>query len=163
MNDLVKERLTTLVRELAASTAAGAAEWQASEPDVYSWRSAAGAVSIGSRDRDGEPPYELLVYNSTDDRVDELASELVDDDEPAPWNDGLVELYRLARRSALRADDVIEALIAALPTNSGGNAGPDRSLIDRVRESMTPTPAEKSCGDCHPTPPRGSRSSTSRR
>jgi hypothetical protein len=144
MNDLVKERLTTLVRELAASTAAGAAEWQASEPDVYSWRSSEGAVSIGSRDRDGEPPYELVVYNPGDERVDELASELLEDDQPAPWNEALVELYRLARRSALRADDVIEALIAALPTSDGGNAGPDRSLIDRVRESMSPTTAENS-------------------
>jgi hypothetical protein len=144
MNDLVKERLTTLVRGLAAATASGTAEWESSEPDVYTWSSAAGAVSIGSRDRDGEPPYELVVYNSTEERVDELASELVDDDQPAPWNDALVELYRLARRSALRADDVIDALIAALPSTGRGNAEPDRSLFDRVRESMTTTTAEES-------------------
>jgi hypothetical protein len=144
MNDFVKERLTTLVRELAAATAAGAAEWQASEPDVYSWRSAEGAVSVGSRDRDGDPPYELIVYNAADERVDELASELLDGDEPAPWNDALHELYRLARRSGLRADDVIEALIGALPTAGGGNAEGERSLLDRVRESMAPTTVDES-------------------
>jgi hypothetical protein len=144
MNDLVKERLTMLVRRLAEATASGAAEWESREPDVYSWSSGAGVVSIGSRDRDGEPPYELVVYNSTDEPVDELASELLDDDQPAPWNDALVELYRLARRSALRADDVIEALIAALPTTGNASAEPDRSLFDRVRESMTTTTAEDS-------------------
>jgi ankyrin repeat protein len=144
MNDLVKERLATLVRELATATAAGAAEWQASEPDVYVWRSAQGAVSVASRDRDGDPPFELVVFNAGDERVDELASELLEDDQPAPWNDDLLELYRLARRSALRADDVIEALIAALPTAGGDNADQDRSLLDRVRESMTPTTVDES-------------------
>ncbi|MFL5923528.1 MAG: hypothetical protein ACJ75Q_00225 [Gaiellaceae bacterium] len=142
MNDLVNERLTTLVRELAVATAAGAAEWQASQPDVYSWRSSEGAVSVGSRDRDGDPPYELVVFNAGDEKVDELASELLADDQPAPWNDALLELYRVARRSALGAEDVIEALIGSLP--GGGKAEADRSLLDRMRESMAPAAADES-------------------
>jgi hypothetical protein len=116
---LEKRHLTTLIRRLAAATAARAAEWQVRDPDVYSWSSAEGSISVGSRDGDGDPPYELAIYNRRGERVDELASELVRGDQPAPWNDDLLELYRLARRSALRADDVIEALIAALPTGDG--------------------------------------------
>lgn len=111
---LERRHLTTLIRRLAAATAARAAEWQVRDPDVYSWSSVEGSISVGSRD--GDPPYELAIYNGRGERVDELASELVRGDQPAPWNDDLLELYRLARRSALRADDVIEALIAALPT-----------------------------------------------
>jgi hypothetical protein len=112
---LERDRITTLARHLAAATTAGAAEWSAREPELYAWGSVAGIVTIASRDRDGDPPYELVVYNAAKERVDELSSELLENDEPAPWNGALAELHRAARRNALNADDVIEALIGALP------------------------------------------------
>ena len=56
-----KQRLMTLARLLAAATASREADWQAREPDVYIWESSAGSVSVASRDRDGEPPFELAV------------------------------------------------------------------------------------------------------
>ena len=114
-----KQHVTTLIRRLAAATAARSAGWQVREPDVYSWSSTEGSLTVGSRDGDGAPPYELVVYNRHGAAVDEVASELLRDDQPAPWNEDLRELYRSARRSALGADDVIEALIAALPTGKG--------------------------------------------
>ena len=124
-----KQRLMTLARLLAAATASREADWQAREPDVYMWESSAGSVSVASRDRDGEPPFELAVYNPAQERVDELGSALLDDDQPAPWNDALATLYRAARRSALRADDIVEALIVALPAASqDGEAEQERSF-----------------------------------
>jgi hypothetical protein len=126
-------RLTKLGKRLAAATTAGAAEWQVRELDVYSWSAGEGGVSVASRDRDAEPPYELVVYNPAGEKVDELASELVGD-QPAPWNDALAELYRAARRSALRADDIIDALIGALP-KADGSADQERSFLRLTRRA----------------------------
>jgi hypothetical protein len=107
------QQLTTLARRLTAATVTGDIEWQGREDDCYRWTSGAGSVSVASRDRDGEPPYEVAVYNTRDEKVDGLSSELLAD-EPAPWNEALSELYRVARRNALHADEVVEALIGAL-------------------------------------------------
>jgi hypothetical protein len=131
-----KQRLMTLARRLAAATASREADWQAREPDVYIWESSAGSgsVSVASRDRDGEPPFELAVYNPAQERVDELGSALLDDDQPAPWNDALATLYRAARRSALRADDIVEALIDALPAASEeGETEQERAFLRLTR------------------------------
>jgi hypothetical protein len=124
--------LTMLGDRLAAATSSGATRWDVREPDVYAWKADHGAVTIASRDRDAEPPYELVVFNPAGEKVDELASELVDD-RPAPWNDALAELYRAARRSALRADDVIDALIGALPNGDG--RAQERSFLGLARKS----------------------------
>jgi hypothetical protein len=111
---LERERLTTLARRLGEATSQRAADWELCEPDVYAWSSSEGSVSIASRELDGEDAYELFVYNAQHAQVDELSS-VVDGDGAASWNAPLAELHRVARRSALRADDVIDALIEALP------------------------------------------------
>ena len=113
-------QLVVLCERLAAATVARAADWRAAGPDTYAWEREEGSVEIGARDRDGQPPYDLAVFNADREKVDELASALVDEDQPAPWNAPLAELYRVARRSALRADDIIGALIATLPPQDGG-------------------------------------------
>jgi hypothetical protein len=112
---LVSDRVVTLCQRLAASTVAGAAEWSNDGEDRFVWDAGQGSVAIGSRDRDGEPPYQLAVYNGDRVEVDGLVSQLVDDDRPAPWNAPLTELYRVARRSALHADELLDRLIALLP------------------------------------------------
>jgi hypothetical protein len=108
------DRLIVLCERLAEATISGDAEWQGEEEDWYLWEHLEGAVAVGARDRDGQPPYELGIMNREGQRVEQLLSALVDDDEPAPWNDPLAELYRVARRSALHADEIIDALIDAL-------------------------------------------------
>jgi hypothetical protein len=124
--------LATLGDRLAAATTSGATQWEVREPDVYAWKAAQGTVTIASRDRDAEPPYALVVFNPAGEKVDELASELLGD-QPAPWNDALADLYRAARRSALRADDVIDALIGALPNGDG--RGHERSFLRLARKT----------------------------
>jgi hypothetical protein len=108
-------RIVVLCERLAYATRARTAEWSREEEDTFMWASKEGSVSIGSRDKDGEAPYELVVVNAKGEKLDELTSQLLDDDRVADWNEPLAELYRAARRSALRADDVIEALMDALP------------------------------------------------
>jgi hypothetical protein len=133
-HDLTAQRLTELADRLAAATIARTAEWELDGDDVFLWTAAGGSVTVGSRDRDGEPPYELTVYNPARERVDELTSELLTGDRPAPWNDALVELYRAARRSALRADDIIETLIEGLPAGDvDEETQRERSFLGRGR------------------------------
>ena len=108
------ERLIVLCARLADATRAGEAKWRTDGEDTYVWERDEGTVAIGARDRDGQPPYEVTVFNNAREKVDELASALVENDEPAPWNAPLADLYRVARRSALHADEIIDALIAAL-------------------------------------------------
>jgi ankyrin repeat protein len=109
------DRLVLLCERLADATAARRVEWRLEQEDRFVWLREDGSVSITSRDHDGDPPYELAVLNAGGEPVDELSSDLVGEDEPAPWNEPLADLYRVARRSALRADDIIDALIDALP------------------------------------------------
>jgi hypothetical protein len=110
------DRTVLLCEQLAAATTAGGVQWEVASGDTFLWRRPEGSVEITSRDHDGLPPFELTVYNADGAKVEELASGLVGEDEPAPWNDALAGLYRAARRSALRADEIIDALISALPS-----------------------------------------------
>jgi hypothetical protein len=131
--DLEKERLSTLARHLVDATAQRAAQWDVQSDDVYSWGAPEGSVTIASRDRDGEPPYELALCTTDGSKVDGLESELLVGDEPAPWNDALAELYRIARRRAFGADAILDALLERL----GGASGPHQSLLERARSGLS--------------------------
>ncbi len=133
--DLEKERLSTLAQHLVDATAQRTAHWDVRADDVYFWGVAEGSVTIASRDRDGEPPYELALYTADGSKVDQLESELLVGDEPAPWNDPLAELYRIARRSAFGADEIIDALLGRLT----GASGPHQSLLERARSGLSTT------------------------
>jgi hypothetical protein len=107
-------QLTQLADRLLDGTRIKSVQWRVAELEAYTWGTTDGSVTIASRDRDGEPPYELAIFNSENVKVDTLKSELLPGDVPAPWNGQLAELYAAARRDALRADDLIEALMGAV-------------------------------------------------
>jgi hypothetical protein len=116
MHEVVRtNRIEVLAERLNAATRANEVDWQLQQNDTFVWDRAEGSVSIGSRDADGEPPYELTIYNSEGVKVDQVTSELLANDEPAPWNHLLATLHRTARRKALRADELIDTLIDLLP------------------------------------------------
>ena len=121
-------QLIELCERLADATSARAVEWRLEGEDYYLWERPEGRVAIGARDRDGEPPYELRLFNGDGNKVEELASALVNDDRPAEWNAPLAELYRVARSSALRADEIIEALMRALPTQQTRRQGEEEAV-----------------------------------
>jgi hypothetical protein len=108
-------RVVVLCDRLADATRAGSAKWRVEGEDTFLWNGEQGSVSVQSRDKDGIPPYQLVVFNANGVKVEELTSQLLENDEPAEWNEPLAVLYRSARRSALNADEVIDALIQALP------------------------------------------------
>jgi hypothetical protein len=135
--DYETNRLTMLARQLAAATVQRTARWQQKDSDLYSWGVSEGLVTVASRDRDGEPPYELAVYTTAGAKVDALTSELLPNDEPAPWNEPLAELYRVARRSAMGADDIIDALIERLHEAAADDGSGSRSFLRRARAGAT--------------------------
>lgn len=124
--------LISLCERLSESTLAGGAKWRGEGEDHYIWERPEGSVAVEARDRDGQPPYQLIVLNGNQEKVEELSSALVDDDEPAPWNQPLAELYRVARRSALNADEIIDALMAALPTPAEAQPPDAEAPVDAV-------------------------------
>ncbi len=124
------DRVITLCERLAAATLARRAEWRGRGEDVFVWEHDRGSVSIGSRDKDGQPPYDLSIYNPSGEKVEELTSQLVEGDRPADWNEPLAELYRVARRSALHADEIIDGLIDALPAAGREPAGPLTATLE---------------------------------
>jgi hypothetical protein len=107
-------RVVVLCERLADATRAGTAKWHGEGEDTFLWEGEQGSVSVQSRDKDGEPPYQLVVFNTNGVKVEELTSQLLENDQPAEWNEPLAVLYRSARRSALNADEIIDALIEAL-------------------------------------------------
>jgi hypothetical protein len=110
----VNAPLIRLCTGLAEATAAGQVDWVAREDTSFRYRGASGGVDIRSRKRDGEPPYELILFNTKKDKVDTLSSETSEDDTPAPWNEPLADLYRAARRRALGVDKIIDDLLVEL-------------------------------------------------
>jgi hypothetical protein len=132
-NEQDSNQLTKLAERLVDGTRVKSIEWSLSEPEVYSWGTPDGSVTIASRDRDGEPPYELAIFNPENVKVDALKSDLLLGDVPAPWNGLLADLYASARRSALRADDLIHALLSAVRVADGDDGRRrERSLLHRA-------------------------------
>jgi hypothetical protein len=110
-------RLSELSQRLTSATTTRAIKW-VPEPGkdtsfVYGRKN--GSVVIRSRDGDGEPPYELVLYNAEGNRIETLESYWEDRDEPAFWNRSLEELYRAARGNALGIDELIDEIMSELP------------------------------------------------
>jgi|Tabmets5t2r1_1033131.scaffolds.fasta_scaffold72936_1 hypothetical protein len=108
-------RLVELCERLGGATLTGQVEWAAEEDTAFICKRQSGAVAIRSRDRDGEPPYELAIYAPKGAKVEALLSEWTNEEEPAFWNKALSDLYRAARRQALGVDKILDDLFAELP------------------------------------------------
>lgn len=109
------QRLVELSKRLQVATDAGQLEWTAEDDTTFLWTGSSGAVSVRSRDGDGEEPFELDVFSAARQKVETLTSEWRADEQPAPWNDPLTRLYRAARRQGLGVDRILADLLAELP------------------------------------------------
>jgi hypothetical protein len=108
-------RLVELSRRLSAATDAGQLEWTAEDDTSFMWSGSRGAVSVRSRDGDGEEPFEIDVFSAAKQKVETLGSEWTADEQPAAWNEAVARLYRAARRQALGVDRILEDLLNELP------------------------------------------------
>lgn len=109
------QRLVELSKRLQIATDAGQLDWTAEDDTTFLWTGSSGAVSVRSRDGDGEEPFELDVFSAARQKVETLTSEWRADEQPAPWNDPLTRLYRAARRQGLGVDRILADLLAELP------------------------------------------------
>jgi hypothetical protein len=109
------ERLVEVAKRLGAATDEGQVEWAAEDDTTFRWTGSSGAISVRSRDGDGEEPFELDVFSAAKQKVETLGSEWTEDEQPAPWNEALTRLYRAARRKALGVDRILDDLLAELP------------------------------------------------
>jgi hypothetical protein len=126
-----KGRVVVLCERLADATRAGYVDWRREGEDTFVWQAEQAAVSVGSRDKDGEPPYQLVLVNANGEKLEELTSQLIENDQPAEWNEPLADLYRAALRRSLGADEIIEALIETLPTGRAARSTSVSSLAER--------------------------------
>jgi hypothetical protein len=132
-NDPDTNQLARLAARLLDATRIKSVHWRPAEVEAYTWGTTEGSVTIASRDRDGEPPYELAIFNPENVKVDALKSDLLTGDVPAPWNGALADLYAAARRDALGADDLIDALMGAVRLGAPEEGRRrDRSLLHRA-------------------------------
>jgi hypothetical protein len=110
--DPIDDRLAALVTRLDELTGSGRIHWELADDtrdDSFTYATPTGAVELFSRDRDGRDPY-VVVVRDTDGRL----VERVEVGKDADLFELVTRLYRLARRQALRADAVIEALLSSL-------------------------------------------------
>jgi len=118
-------RMLELTRRLVERTKAGQITWNQNRdlPSSFETRIADATITIRSQDPDGNQPFELALWRQGD--PDEAGSrqwiqveKLTDADSVAGaepgWATRLAELWRLARGKALRVDDAIEQVLAAL-------------------------------------------------
>src|SRR4051812_32387370 len=118
--------LVDLLRELIDRTRAGKINWvPASGTDGFQFVGSRASVLIRARDEDAAPPYVLELFSGTE-FVDLLTSDWDEPEDfngeriPRPWNSDLFRLFLLARRSALRIDELVASLISDIDTGFDG-------------------------------------------
>lgn len=107
--------LVELCERLAAATMDEQVEWEAGEETAFTCVRRSGTILVRSVNGDGEPPLELVILNTDSVKVESVVSEWSAEEEPAPWNGAVANLYRVARRQALHADRLVAELVAELP------------------------------------------------
>ena len=115
MQSDTQARLVELCERLAIATVAGELEWTPQGETSFVCERLSVTFRVRSRDRNGEPPYELALFNSDRMKVEQLLSEWSYNKQPAFWNDDLAVLYAIARRQALGVTHLLDDLLAELP------------------------------------------------
>ena len=97
-------RLIVLCERLAIATVAGLTDWSADGRGLYVWERDEGIVSIEALDVEGQPAFELVVFDSDGEEVEALVSAFAEDNSAADQNGPLEQLFGAARKSALGAE-----------------------------------------------------------
>lgn len=106
-----------LLDGLTSKSKANALDWVASDDfeDFYEIVTTRSRILVGSRDGDGEPPYEVIIVkpNSTD-IVETISGAGSRSEESAEVGRIITELYHMARRKALGVEDAVKAALKDL-------------------------------------------------
>jgi hypothetical protein len=111
----LEPQLVELCERLLAATIEERLEWKVGEDATFTCTRRSGTILVKSVDGSGEPPFELAVFNTDGVKVESVIAELVSEERSAAWNGAVGNLYRSARRQALRADRLVADLLADLP------------------------------------------------
>lgn len=106
-----KDSILRLVRILFDRTLNDSIEWASAGNDRFLHSTPRGATVIGSVDRDGEPPYDVVLF---DEEGKSVASLQRGYDDPQDEFELLRDLYETARRHALNIDPFVDSLIAEI-------------------------------------------------
>ena len=116
MTDLGSDRMTQLAERLLRLTIQQKIKWSEAEGDSYIYAMADASAVIRNVDNDGRHPYALELYDKSGDIVDSLTTAYPRANHSVPpYNDLVMNLFVMARRSAHNVDEVINNFMAALP------------------------------------------------
>jgi hypothetical protein len=109
---MTDDRLSELLDTLLEATTQGKISWKVSEvnEDWYEYESPNAVVGVGSRDGDRQAPFQVILY----DHSDNVVADLVDDDNlsvNAAMRGVIRLLYRGAKRNARGVDTLAQTLI----------------------------------------------------
>jgi hypothetical protein len=117
--DRTAKPLTNLARQLISSTDRRVINWEvAGEEASFSCKLTAGTATIESVDKDGREPFKFSLTTPSGELVDYIETEWYGEEdgdaEPASWNSLLTDLFEAARRSALKIDGLVDAMVQEL-------------------------------------------------
>lgn len=112
------ERQKHLVERLLNKSRSGELAWRESiRPDEFQVAFPSSGVQIRSTKSGNFTDFHISLIDSSGRVVDGFGNDQLDRDGPyksGSWSRPLSELYELARRSALRADDVIDSILVEI-------------------------------------------------
>jgi hypothetical protein len=112
------EKLAKLVDRLYERTEANAVQWGKADREVFAASFPNYSVDLSEAHNTwGSPAFVLRIYNSDGDVVEWISSRTLASELPASDKDYekiMEELYKLARRSALKSDQAVDELISVL-------------------------------------------------
>lgn len=110
-----EDRLLDLVNRLNFATKKNSIEWGETDREMaYISVLADAQLLVASVDDDGASPYVLEIINDDGTVVDSIRS-----DRSRAFSSAISELYERARRSATKADAILDKLLEALPELPG--------------------------------------------
>ncbi len=115
MAGYTEDRLLNLVKRLNLASKRNSIEWSETDREVaYISILADAQILVASVDDDGVPPYVVEIISDDGTVVDSVRSDV----SPA-FSSEISELYERARRSATKADAILDKLLEALPELPG--------------------------------------------
>jgi hypothetical protein len=115
-----------------------------SDGDGFAFVGTKAAVVIRSRDADGNSPYVLELFDESDGLREQLQSGYEFDasgnyEMPHEWNETLARLYHLARRAALRLDELSTSILEDIDAGRSGDR-PQPPGVELPSVGSPPTP-----------------------
>ncbi len=107
------EQLEKIVMGLVQPTKDRKVEWSTRDGETLTLAIPSGTILLTTRDRDGEPPYKVEIYDASGTAIESFAKAInrAPTPEEADLDTKIKALYAVARRNAMNVDKVLDAII----------------------------------------------------